>query len=67
MNGFKDLLKRPDLFDQLKHEKIVTQPESNGLENILARLTQTKTNESVDLVVDHSKKDIGILIKIHSL
>lgn len=67
MSGFKDLLKRPDLFAVLKNEKAVTKPESTKLEEIISRLGQPKNEGGLELVVDHSKKDIGTLIKLHSL
>lgn len=74
MQGFKDLLKRPDLLkdykeknqDQIKSSK----PEDTKLQEILTRLKAKQAegaNENLQLVVDNSKSDLGTLIKLNSL
>lgn len=67
MKGFKDLVKRPDLFEQLKGKPCASLQESQVLTEILSKLDEKKSEHGVELVVDHRKKDIGIMIKLHNL
>lgn len=65
--GFKDLLQRSDLFQMLRNKSAVQKPQEINLDQILQRLNKSSQQETIGIVVDHSKKDVGTLIKLHSL
>ena len=52
MQGFKDLLKRPDLFAILKNNKSLDKPNDHTINEILAKLDKNSDSATLGLVVD---------------
>lgn len=66
MQGFKDLVKRKDLFSIDDAKVAGSKPDTLDLQKLIKPAAKEET-DTLSLVVDTSKADIGKLIKLNSL